>query len=128
MNKSIYAFAAAALLCMSAAQAAPQAAAPAAATTNDPSVQISSAKGHYKMFPSDFASYAGSYELDNGEVITLKQRGLHYYSEVYGQDRVEIFPLRSGVFASKDGTLLSFRDDNDTIVIDGPDQHRVASR
>lgn len=120
MNKSIFAFAAAALLCMSAAQAA--------APADDPSVQISKTKSHYKMYPSDFASYAGAYELDNGDVIKLKQVGLHYFTEVYGQDRVEIFPLRSGVFASKDGTIVSFRDDNNTIVIDGPDQRRVASR
>lgn len=128
MKKSIYAFAAAALLCMSAAQAAPQAATQAAAPANDPSVQISSAKGHYKMFPSDFESYAGSYELDNGDVIKLKSMGRHFFTQIYGQDSVEIFPLRSGVFASKDGTILTFRDDNATIVIDGPDQHRVATR
>jgi hypothetical protein len=120
MNKSIYAFAIATLLCASAAQAAVPAA--------DPSVQVSSSRTHYKMFPSDFATYAGSYELTNGEVITLKQQGLRYYSEVDGKDRVEIFPVRQGVFASKDGSLLSFRDSNDTIVIDRPNQPSVASR
>jgi opacity protein-like surface antigen len=124
MNKSIYAFAAAALLCMSAAQAAPQAAAPA----NDPSVQISSAKTHYKMYASDFANYAGAYQLDNGDVIKLKQVGLHYYTQLYGQDRVEIIALRSGVFATADGTVLTFSNDNDTLTINGPDLHQVASR
>jgi opacity protein-like surface antigen len=124
MNKSIYAFAAAALLCMSAAQAAPQAPAPA----NDPSVQISSAKSHYKMYPSDFANYAGSYQLDNGDVIKLKQVGMHYYTQVYGEDRVEIIALRSGVFATKDGTVLTFGDNNDTLTIDSPGLRRVATR
>ena len=132
MNKSIYAFAAAALLCISAAQAAtqnaPQAATQNAAVTSDPSVQISEAKAHYKLFPEDFASYAGAYALGNGEVIKLKRMGRHFYTQVYGQDPVEIFALKSGVFASRDGTVVTFRDNNDTIIIDSPSGRQMASR
>jgi hypothetical protein len=125
MNKSLYAIAAVTVLCMSAAQAAPQAAAAPAA---DPSVQIASTRTHFHLVPSDFDSYAGTYALSNGDVMKLKRMGRHYYTQLYGQDPVEIVALGTGVFGAKDGTTLTFRDNNDTLVIDGPNQHQVASR
>ncbi|HEV7816226.1 MAG TPA: hypothetical protein VGP06_14140 [Janthinobacterium sp.] len=119
MNKSFYALAASAMLCMSAAQAA---------QADDPSVQISSPKSHFKMYPSDFESYAGSYALENGDVIKLKRAGSHYYSKIYGQDPVEIFAVGRGSFIAKDGTTLTFQDNNETIVITEGNQRRLASR
>lgn len=128
MNKSFYALAAAALLFTSAAQAAP--AAQTADATDNPSVQISSGKTHtnFKMFPSDFESYAGTYALDNGDTIKLKQVRSHYFTEVYGREPVEIVALGPGVFGTKDGTTLTFHDNGNTFVLNGPDQRHVASR
>jgi hypothetical protein len=124
MNKSFYAIAAvaAAFAFASASQAQ------TAGAVDNPSVQISSGKTHFKMYPSDFETYAGSYALDNGEVIKLKQVRGHYFTQVYGQDPVEITALGAGVFAAKDGTTLTFQDNGNTFVLNGPDQRRVASR
>jgi opacity protein-like surface antigen len=123
MNKSFFAVAAAAFLFASAAQAAQT-----DETATNPSVQISSGKTHFKMYPSDFETYAGSYALDNGDVIKLKQVRGHYFTEVYGQDPVEVVALGAGVFAAKDGTTLTFRDNGNTFVLNGPDQRHIASR
>jgi hypothetical protein len=118
MNKSFYALAGV-MLCMSAAQAT---------QTDDPSVQITSARSHFNMYPSDFESYAGSYALDSGDFIKLKRNGSRYYSEIYGQNRVEIFPVGRGSFITKDGTMLTFRDNNETIVITEGNERHLRSR
>jgi len=123
MNKSFYAIAAAALLFTGAAQAAP-----AVDEAVNPSVQISSGKTHFKMYPSDFENYAGTYALDNGDTIKLKQIRSHYFTEVYGRDPVEIVALGPGVFGAKDGTTLTFHDNGNAFVLTGPDQRHVASR
>ncbi|HEV7817245.1 MAG TPA: hypothetical protein VGP06_19355 [Janthinobacterium sp.] len=122
MNKSFYVLAASAMLCMSAAQASQ------AAQTDNPSVQISSARSHFNMHPSDFESYAGSYALDNGDFIKLKRNGSRYFSEIYGQDRVEIFPVGPGSFIAKDGTTLTFSDNEETIFITEGNERHLRSR
>lgn len=84
-----------------------------------PQVQISrtNAAPAYRLAPQEFASYARPYLLDNGIVIHFFQRRRQYYTQMYNEAPVEIFPQAEGKFTTALGAKVEFSDEGDTIVL-----------
>jgi hypothetical protein len=113
MKKTLLTIAAAiALTSLSTAYAAPQVLGDAKSDT----VQIKAPDG-FKMQPQDFQEYAYSYHLSNDDTVKFTQRVAHYYAQVRGEQKAEMFPVAPGVFMTAAGTKVEFRDDGYAVVI-----------
>ena len=81
------------------------------------SVHIAMPK-HTHMLAQNFKDYENSYLLENGRIIKFSQSHHHLYTQLEGEDKVEIYPVRHDLFMTDEGVQLSFRDDRDELVID----------
>lgn len=54
------------------------------------------------MFPGDFDKYKGSYDLSNGESMTLRQIGSHIYADVGDRPRTEMVATTRNSFVAVD--------------------------
>src|ERR1043165_6152499 len=65
-----------------------------------PQVQISRADAApaYKLAPHEFDTYARPYLLDNGIVIHFFQRRRQFFTQMYSEAPVELFPQEPGKF------------------------------
>lgn len=54
------------------------------------------------MFPGDFDKYKGSYDLSNGESMTLRQVGSHIYADVGDRPRTEMVATTRNSFVAVD--------------------------
>lgn len=59
------------------------------------------AKAHH-MFPEDFEVYKGSYELSNGESMTLTSFGSHMYAKIGKRPRTEMIAASGNQFVAVD--------------------------
>ena len=81
-----------------------------AQTTPDNSVRIRAyqielpATG-YKMMQGDFDAYKGGYELANGEILDLYQRGKRLYAAVGNREPHEVVAIAPNVFVARDREL-----------------------
>ncbi|TFW21527.1 gel scht [Duganella callida] len=90
-----------------------------AAPPDNDSVKISAPMaGAYKFKPQEFEEYRYAYALSNGEKMKFTQTVAHYYAQLHGQKKVEIFPVAAGEFVTQAGTRFAFRDDGDALTID----------
>lgn len=80
------------------------------------SVQIKAPDG-FKMKAQDFQDYAYTYHLSNDDDIHFSQRVSHFYAEVRGQKKAEMFAVAPGVFVTAAGTRVEFQDDGYTVNI-----------
>jgi hypothetical protein len=71
----------------------------------------------YKLAPQEFNDYAYSYILNNGKRITFTQRVAHYYTQLQGEPRMEIFARSPGVFLTADGARMEFREEGEVVAI-----------
>lgn len=87
----------------------------------------------------EFQNLEGVYKLETGQFIEVSESNNRYYTQL--RDRapgtsirletrapVEIFPIKPGVFASRSGSVLTFRNDGDLIIVGQPDLLLRASR
>ena len=79
------------------------------------SVQISASR--YHMEPQEFSDYQSSYQLSNGETMRFSRQVGHFYTEIKGQARAEIFAVGPAEFVTRSGSRLSFTDDGDTLTV-----------
>jgi len=56
----------------------------------------------YHMFPGDFDVYKGSYDLSNGETMTLRAHGRRMYADVGNRPRTEMVAAAPNVFVAVD--------------------------
>lgn len=121
MKSTLLSMAVAAALSIAAAgaQAAPGA--------DDASVQIKAAAG-LRFQPQEFQDYLYSYALSNGDTMKFTQRVAHYYAEIKGNPKVEIFPVGPGEFVTSAGTRLKFADEGYELVIDNYERLPMAAR
>ncbi|MBI3229250.1 MAG: hypothetical protein HYZ45_03430 [Burkholderiales bacterium] len=59
----------------------------------------------YKMWPADFYQFKGSYELANGQVLSLTSQGRQMFAQIEGQDRHEIVATGRNSFVALDRQL-----------------------
>jgi hypothetical protein len=71
----------------------------------------------YKLAPQEFNEYAYSYILNNGKRITFTQRVAHYYTQLQGEPRMEIFARSPGVFLTADGARVEFQEEGEVVAI-----------
>lgn len=81
------------------------------------SVQIKAPDG-FRFKPQEFQDYAYFYALSNGDKIKFSQKVAHYYAEIKGNPKVEIFPVAPGQFVTGAGTRLTFANQGDDLTID----------
>lgn len=81
------------------------------------SVQIKASNG-YKMMPDDFVEYAHTYQLSNDAKVRFSQRVAHYYVEVSGGKKTEMFAVAPGVFETTSGVRVEFQDDGFNVAIE----------
>jgi hypothetical protein len=113
MKKTLLTIAAAiALTSLPTAYAAPQ----AQGEAKDASVHIKAPDG-FRMRPQEFEDYAYPYHLSNDDTIQFSQRVAHYFAQVSGQKKTEMFAVAPGVFMTAAGTRVEFRDDGFTVLI-----------
>ncbi len=113
MKKTLLTIAAAiALTSLSTAYAAPQ----VLGDAKSDSVQIK-APGDFHMKPQEFEDYAYNYYLSNDDVIKFSQNVAHYYAQVRGERKAEMFPIAPGVFMTAAGTKVEFGDDGFSVTI-----------
>ncbi len=88
------------------AQAAPDAMAP-----RDSGVDTQVVSGaRYTVSASEFASYKGNYQTDDGGTITVSRQHRKFYTQINGQAPMEILPAGPDSFVSRDGrTKVDFR-------------------
>lgn len=123
MKKTLLTIAAAiALTSLSTAYAGPQ----VVGDAKSDSVQIKAPDG-YHIKPQDFAEYAYSYSLSNDDVIKFSQRVSHFYAQVAGEKKAEMFAVAPGVFMTAAGTKVEFRDDGYSVVISNYERLPMAS-
>ncbi|QGZ39802.1 hypothetical protein IP92_02113 [Pseudoduganella flava] len=86
----------------------------------------------YAMQANEFADYANTYRLSNGQVAKFTQQGNHYFvqlkSSLAALQRDEskgpvgistkLRPIGPGQFVTDSGTQLQFRNDGEEVVID----------
>ena len=90
----------------------------AAAPDND-SVKISApSASDFRFKPQEFQDYLYAYRLSNGDKMKFTQKVAHYYAEVNGHKKVEIFPVAPGEFVTQAGTRISFQDEGAELTID----------
>lgn len=84
-----------------------------------PQVQIgrATAAPAYRLAPQEFDSYARPYLLDNGIVIHFFQRRRQYFTQMYNEAPVELFPQAPGKFTTAQGAKVEFMEDGDTIAV-----------
>jgi hypothetical protein len=82
------------------------------------SVKISARQdAAYRLAPQEFYAYEQRYLLANGMSLTLQEKRHHYYTQLYNQQPVEIYPVAPGIFVTAQGTRLEFDGEGDTIAI-----------
>ena len=91
--------AAASLLTLSPAQAQPGGPQEAQATT---SIQVPAPSERFRVTREDFKYYKGNYRLSNGRHMWISDFGRHFYAEVDGEPRVELYPVGYNVFVVRD--------------------------
>jgi hypothetical protein len=90
-----------------------------AAGPDNESVKIGApAVTDFKFKPQEFQDYLYSYALSNGDKMKFTQKVAHYYAEIAGQKKVEIFPAAPGEFVTQAGTRIAFADDGFELTID----------
>ncbi|MTV40231.1 gel scht [Duganella radicis] len=90
-----------------------------AAPPDNDSVKITApAVSDFKFKPQEFQDYLYTYALSNGEEMKFTQKIAHYYAQLKGQKKVEIFPVAPGEFITEAGTRISFQDDGFALTID----------
>lgn len=90
-----------------------------AAPPDNDSVKITApGASDFKFKPQEFSDYLYSYALSNGDKLKFSQKVAHYYAEVRGEKRVEIFPVAPGEFVTQAGTRISFTDNGAELTID----------
>ncbi|MYM69988.1 gel scht [Pseudoduganella sp. FT55W] len=90
-----------------------------AAGPDNESVKISAPVAtDFKFKPQEFSDYLYSYQLSNGERLRFTQKVAHYYAQLDGQKKVEIFPVAPGEFVTHAGTRISFADAGFELTID----------
>ena len=101
-----------------------------AAAPHNESVKISApaVMSDFKFKPQEFADYLYSYALSNGEEMKFTQKVAHYYAEIKGQKKVEIFPVAPGEFVTQAGSRINFRDDGYALTIDNYERLPMAAR
>ena len=84
-----------------------------------PQVQITRANAApaYRLAPQEFDSYAHPYLLDNGIVIHFFQRRRQYFTQMYNEAPVELFPQGPGQFTTAHGAKVEFMEEGDTIAV-----------
>jgi hypothetical protein len=80
------------------------------------SVQIKAADA-FKIKAQDFQDYAYTYHLSNDDDIHFSQRVTHYYAEIRGEKKTEMFAVAPGVFVTAAGTRVEFQDDGYAVTI-----------
>ena len=116
---------AAALSIASIASAAPASAAQDAASE---SVKISAPRFHIE--PSEFGDYAYqryAYQLSNGETLRFINRVGHYYAQVKGQKRVEIFVAGPAEFVTGNGSSITFTEGGEALTINNYERLSTAA-
>lgn len=100
-----------------------------AAPPDNESVKISApAAGDFKFKPQEFADYLYSYALSNGDKLKFSQKVAHYYAEIRGQKRVEIFPVAPGEFVTQAGTKITFAENGAELTIDSYERLPMAAQ
>jgi phospholipase/lecithinase/hemolysin len=99
----------------------------AAQDTAADSVQIKAPSG-FRFEPQEFGDYRYAYALSNGETIRFTQRVAHYYAEIDGNPKVEIFPVAYGKFVTSAGTQLNFSEQGYELAIDNYERLPMAAR
>lgn len=90
-----------------------------AAPPDNESVKITApVVSDFKLKSHEFSDYLYSYALSNGEKMKFTQKVAHYYAEIKGQKKVEIFAVAPGEFVTQAGTRISFQDDGAGLTID----------
>jgi hypothetical protein len=90
------------------ASAAPTNIAPADNTAELDAQVVSGSR--YRMNDWDFASYKGKYALDGGASLTVSAHNHHFYTQISGQQAVEVVAAGPDTFVSRDGrTKVAFR-------------------
>lgn len=85
--------------------------------TNSGSDRVEITAPSYKLAPQEFNDYAYSYILNNGKRITFTQRVAHYYTQLQGEPRMEIYARAPGVFFTAAGARVEFREEGDVVTI-----------
>ena len=101
-----------------------------AAGPDNESVKITApgAMSDFKFKPQEFADYLYSYALSNGEQMKFTQKVAHYYAEIKGQKKVEIFPVGPGEFVTRAGTRINFQDEGLGLTISNYERLPMAAR
>jgi hypothetical protein len=64
---------------------------------------------HYHITPFEMLEVYGVYHLDNGDVLRITREHRRYWAELRSKGKIEIEPVGSIVFVTKDGgTRLEF--------------------
>ena len=65
---------------------------------------------HYYITPGEMLEVYGTYRLSNGEILRITREKRRYWAEMPSTGKVEIVPVDSIVFVSRDGNMrLEFR-------------------
>jgi hypothetical protein len=99
----------------------------AAQETAGETVQIK-APSDFRFKPQEFQDYLYSYALSNGDKMKFTQRVAHYYAEIKGNAKVEIFPVGPGQFVTSAGTRLTFADEGNALAIDNYERLPMAAK
>lgn len=59
----------------------------------------------YKMFPEDWDTYKGQYDLSNGQTMVLRRTGLRMYAKVANRPPQELVAAAENVFVAVDQQL-----------------------
>jgi hypothetical protein len=89
-----------------------------AAGPDDPTVQIKAPEASYKLYKGDFDDFAHRYALSNDKYIRFAQHGRHYWANLHGEAKVQLYPIASNVFVTAAGTRVEFREQGDQVVIE----------
>lgn len=121
-----------------------QAQEPAQARPDQASVAVTAPRPSYSPAAGEFAEFANTYALGNGQVARFVQRGNHYYVQLQDSLRAlqradnssrspvstRLHPVGPGVFVTDSGAELTFREHGDEVAISGFErlpQARVAA-
>ncbi|MET0322300.1 MAG: gel scht [Duganella sp.] len=93
-----------------------------------PQIKVGAPQAHagYVVTPGQFADFANTYRLANGQKVVFSQFGNRYYAQVDHGKRVRIQALSENEFVTAQGTQIVFRDYGDEVGISNFDKLPMA--
>lgn len=81
----------------------------------DTSVRVNATP--YRATAEEIGDFDNVYRLDNGQKMALRLQSGHFYASLEGKREVELIAKGPGLFVSRSGATLEFKNDREQVLV-----------